>query len=412
MQPAVLFISYDGITDPLGQSQVLPYLAGLSRHGFRVHLLSCEKREAFAQNREQAEKAIEAHQISWHPLPYTKRPPVLSTLADLYRLRRKAAILHRKFQFSLVHTRPGIPALAGAWMKRKWGIPFLHDIREFYADSRVEGGIWKRSHPLYALIYRYFKRKEAEQLRCCDGIVCLTKAAASIIRKEKDFRSAVPMEIIPCSADLQLFNPDAVSPEQQAALRDELGIRTGDVIVSYLGSVGGWYLTDEMLRFCKLLTERLPAARFLFISPHLHEQIRALASKHGLRDEQIIIRKGSRHEIPALLSLSSYSVFFIKPCFSKQSSSPTKHGEIMAMGIPIITNSGVGDVQSIVEEYKSGYIATDFSDHSFKEVISRMLQEPAPDPALIRRGAEEVYSLDKAIEAYVRLYRKITCKSK
>ncbi|MEI9956314.1 MAG: hypothetical protein WDM90_08440 [Ferruginibacter sp.] len=49
--------------------------------------------------------------------------------------------------------------------------------------------------------------------------------------------------------------------------------------------------------------------------------------------------------MPLLLSLSQFSVFFIKPCYSKQSSSPTKHGEIMAMGIPLITNSGVGDVE-------------------------------------------------------------------
>ena len=38
-----LYISYDGMTDPLGRSQVLPYLQGLSERGHEITLLSCEK---------------------------------------------------------------------------------------------------------------------------------------------------------------------------------------------------------------------------------------------------------------------------------------------------------------------------------------------------------------------------------
>jgi len=48
----VLYISYDGMTDPLGQSQVISYLAGLSRKGYRIHLLSSEKKNRFAQHQQ------------------------------------------------------------------------------------------------------------------------------------------------------------------------------------------------------------------------------------------------------------------------------------------------------------------------------------------------------------------------
>ncbi len=407
MEPCVLFISYDGITDPLGQSQVLPYLTGLRRNGYRIHLISCEKPEAFAQQGVTTAQKIRKAGIIWHHLPYTKRPPVLSTLLDILRLRRKAAMLHREFGFRLVHTRPGIPALVGLWMKKKWGIPFLHDIREFYADSRVEGGLWNIRNPLYRIIYRYFKHQESEELRLCNGIVCLTHAAAAIIQHQPEFVAGTLLEVIPCSADLELFNPERTDPQQQEVLRRELGIRDGDVIISYLGSVGGWYLTDEMLRFCKMLADRMPRARFLFITPHLHNHIMELGARYGLQPDQLIVKKGRREEVPALLSLSRYSVFFIKPCFSKLSSSPTKHGELMAMGIPVITNGGVGDVQAIVEKYRSGYIVPDFSEAGFNGVISRLLSEPAPDRAAIRRGAEEVYALEQAIAAYTRLYRKM-----
>ena len=44
MAANILYLSYDGMTDPLGQSQVLPYLAGLSKKGFRFHLISFENK--------------------------------------------------------------------------------------------------------------------------------------------------------------------------------------------------------------------------------------------------------------------------------------------------------------------------------------------------------------------------------
>ena len=62
----------------------------------------------------------------------------------------------------MVHTRPGVPALVGLWMKKTMGIKFLNDIREFYADSRVEGGMWNTKMPVYKSIYNFFKKKEAE----------------------------------------------------------------------------------------------------------------------------------------------------------------------------------------------------------------------------------------------------------
>ena len=84
----VLFISYDGMTDPLGQSQVIPYLQGLSRAGYSIFLLSCEKKEAFEQNRDNIQQLLDADNIKWIPLNYTKKPPVVSTLLDILKLKK------------------------------------------------------------------------------------------------------------------------------------------------------------------------------------------------------------------------------------------------------------------------------------------------------------------------------------
>jgi glycosyltransferase involved in cell wall biosynthesis len=215
------------------------------------------------------------------------------------------------------------------------------------------------------------------------------------------------LEVVPCSADLDLFDYSKIDEKERTALKTELNIGAADFVISYLGSIGGWYLTAEMLQFCKLLNKRNPAAKFLFISPHRHEEIKAIAAQYGIPADNILLKKASRVQVPVLLSLSSYSIFFIKPCYSKQSSSPTKHGEIMAMGIPVITNGGVGDVAEIVQSCNSGVVINEFTDAVYERAIDEVVNNKENDAAAIRRGAFKWYSLEKAIEKYSRIYKSI-----
>ena len=396
------------MTDPLGQSQVIPYLAGLTKFGYQFTILSCEKPEKYEANREYVQKLIAAYPIQWSPVKYHKKPPVLSTAYDIMVMRRTAAKLHRQNKFDLVHTRPGVPTITGLWMKKKFGIKFLNDIREFWADSRVDGGMWNISNPVYNKIFKFFKKHEDECLVRADYNSCLTYAAKKELQSWKHIpNQPLPIEVIPCSVDLELFNPEKIDKAAKEKFRKELNIQEGDFVISYLGSIGGWYLTAEMLRFCRLLSDKIPAAKFLFISPHRHDEITAAAEKYGLSPEKIITRKGMRHEVPVLLSLSQYSIFFIKPCYSKISSSPTKHGEIMAMGIPVITNGGVGDVADIVTKYNGGYIVDDFSDPAFERVIEKLISGNGFNAAEIRNGAKDFYALDTAVERYRKVYSSI-----
>lgn len=403
----ILFISYDGLTDPLGQSQIIPYLIGLTNHGYRFTILSCEKPAKFAQQKNNIKQILKHYPINWVPIPYHKKPPVLSSVYDVMMLKRKAGQLHALEKFDMVHTRPGIPVLIGLWMKKKFEIKFLNDIREFYADSRVDGGMWNTKNIFYKIIYNFFKNKENEALKYSDGIVCLTYAAEKIIKQWPRYKKEIPLEIIPCSVDMDLFDPEKMDSNLKLKFKKELGINDDDLIISYLGSIGGWYLTGEMMRFCKIASDEIPAAKFLFISPHQHDIIFETAKQFGIPKEKIIVTHAQRHEVPVLLSFSNYSVFFIKPCYSKLSSSPTKHGEIMAMGIPIITNEGVGDVAEIVAKYNSGMVLKGLNEQEFLDAAESISKEIYFDKINIRNGAKEFYDLQSAIEKYRKVYENI-----
>lgn len=404
----ILFISYDGMTDPLGQSQVIPYLSALTKYGYSLVILSCDKPDRYEAGKKYVDNLIADVPVQWVSIPYHKRPPVLSSLYDFYVLKRTAKKLHTVHHFDMVHTRPGLPSLVGVYLKNKYGLKFLNDIRGFWADERVEGGIWDVKNPLLKKIYQFFKRHERDCLEKADHSVCLTNKAKEIIYNRKDLsHQPVPVEVIPCSVDMELFNPNTIDLALKTSIKATLNIDEKDFVISYLGSIGGWYLTEEMMNFCKIVSDRMPNAKFLFISPDSHEVIVAAAAKSGLAAGKLIIKKAPRHEVPVLLSLSSYSIFFIKPCYSKLASSPTKHGEIMAMGIPVITNGGVGDVAEIVEKYKAGYVLDEFSPASMNNVAGKLMSGNSFDKIAIRAGAKEIYALEHAVEKYKKVYSAI-----
>lgn len=403
----VLFISYDGMTDPLGQSQVIPYLIGLTKNGYRFTILSCEKTERYALYKNEIEDLLRPFPVKWVAITYHKNPPVFSSVYDTLMLRLKAQKLHKKDKFDMVHTRSGTPALVGLWMKKKLQVKFLNDIRDFYAESRIDSGAWNKKNIIYRSVYRFFKQKEVETVKECDGIVCLTESAKAIIEKWPEYKNEIPLEVIPCSVDINLFDPKNIRDEERLRFKTALKIQEEDFVFSYLGSIGSWYLTDELMRFFKIVGDSMPQAKFLFISPDSAETIESAAKKAGLAENRLMITKAKRNKVPVLLSLSKYAVFFIKPCYSKQASSPTKHGEIMAMGIPVITNAGVGDVADIVEKYNSGIVIKNFTTEEFECITNKIAAGLSFDKALIRNAALEYYNLDNAVKKYSKIYKAI-----
>src|SRR5882757_6303036 len=148
----ILYITYDGLTDSLGQSQVLPYLKGLSKHGYKFTILSFEKKDKYKRDREYIEQLTSESGIRWVPLPFTSKPPLLSKFYDAVRMKQKAIQLQKQFHFGMVHCRSYISADAGLMLKKKFGVKFFFDMRGFWADEKKDG-TWDVSKPLFKRVY-------------------------------------------------------------------------------------------------------------------------------------------------------------------------------------------------------------------------------------------------------------------
>jgi len=381
----VLYLSYDGLTDPLGQSQVLPYLCGLADE-YSITVVTFDKPEQYEKKKNEVDALCRQYNIRWISLQYRRQPPVVSTVWALIKLRRLADRLHREKKIDIVHCRSYLTALVGLGLKHAQGVKFIFDMRGFWADERVEGGLWKLNNPVFKSIYRFFKKKEKVFLTEADHTVSLTENARQEILSWK--LNTAPITVIPTCVDMTLFDPAKITEIQKLEKRSALGIAPGDFVLLYLGSWGTWYMTNEMMAFFTALKTQRPNAKFLIIT-----QDKIDLQQYPHRDA-VIIRSAARQEVPLYIGMADAAVFFILPSFSKKASSATKMGEIMAMNVPVITNPGWGDAETIIR-HAGGYLA----DGPFP--FERLA------PVQSREYCEQHLSLKQGVATYKSVYRKL-----
>ncbi|MDP4261666.1 MAG: glycosyltransferase [Bacteroidota bacterium] len=401
----VLYVSYDGMTDPLGQSQVIPYLCGLSQKGYKITLLSFEKKERLQKLSAHIHSILDGAGIRWETRLFSKRPPLLAKLYDTWCMKKAVRHLHREENFDFIHCRSYVAAGAGLQMSKRYKIPFLFDMRGFWVDERVDNGQWDLKNPLFRMFYRYYKKKEKAYFKEARHIISLTWKG----KEELENKYAVPgdkITVIPCCVDLDHFNYKKITEEEKNSKKAQLNIVPGDVIISYLGSLGGWYLVREMLDFFAELKKALPRAKILFITQDIPGLIYRSAAESNVGTESIIVQPASRNEVPLYLSLSDYSIFFIKDAYSKRASSPTKQGEIMAMGIPLICND-IGDTGKIIEASGAGLLVKEFNVSGYQKIIDQLQSLREINKEHIRLAAFDYYDLQKGIKEYSTVYKSI-----
>ena len=386
----VLYISYDGALDPLGRSQVIPYLEGLTKHGHRFDLISFEKpqRWARAEDRLAVANRLKASDIRWRPLSYHKRLSAFATAYDLAHGFTLGALIGKTRQVGLVHAR-SYPATLIAWrLSKLLKIPFVFDMRGFYADERTEGGMW----PENSALYRLTKRLERAFLRDASAVITLTQASVPTLKGWiRDAGGRASPVVIPTCTDTERFRP--VTGAQKLTL-------------AYVGSIGSWYMLDEMLAFGKIVLEQNREASLRFITNDGGEQVRARALALGVDAQRFSLDSVSHERVPQALDDVAATFHFIRPTFSKTASAATKFGESLALGLPVVVNPGVGDSAAIVAKERVGVVIPRFDREAYADGAAALVRE-LRDPELrarCRAAALQYFSLSDGVAKFASVY--------
>ena len=395
MMPGVLYISYDGMLEPLGQSQVLAYLRWLAADR-PIHLISFEKADDWANvaERERLARDIAAFGIVWHPLRYHKRPTAVATAWDIASGIRLGLWLVLRHRLGIVHARSYVSSVMALAIKRITGAKYLFDMRGFWADERVDGNLWPRTGRMYR-VSKWFERRF---LLAADHVVSLTHAAVAEMQRFSYLQGHMPpVTVIPTCADLTRFKPMPRTPE-----------RVGFVL-GYVGSAGTWYLFDEAVAcFAELLRLR-PDARFLVVNRGEHAYIRERLAAAGVPAESVELTTATHAEVPQQIARMNAGIFFIRQVFSKQASAPTKLAELLGCGVPCLGNAGVGDMAEVLNGERVGVTLKSFDKAALIKGLQDLLQLAA-DPATRARcvaAAQKHFSLDEGVRRYAAVYGQL-----
>ncbi|MEK6334195.1 MAG: glycosyltransferase [Acidobacteriota bacterium] len=354
----LLYLCYLDVREPLVQNQVLPYLRQLAADGNEVHLLTFDSRDAKARTGEEvaAEKnRFSQDGINWTFLTYHKRPSAPATLYDILAGAAKTVRLVRRYKIDVLHARAHI-ALAMALLAQRWTRSRLvFDLRGLVAEEYADAGIWKEnSRP-----FRAIKKIERAGLVRADEIIVLSERFRDWLVEQR-LATAGKIEVIPCCVDLKRFDDDSLTPPE--------GFE-----VIYAGSVVGLYLLEEMGRFFLALKQQRPDASFRVLTLTPRERVAEVFRRVGIDAADFHVTAVAPLEVAGLLQRARLGITFRKPAFSQIAASPTKIAEYLAAGLPVVSNSGTGDVDKILETEGVGITVDTFDDRTLAAAATQAL---------------------------------------
>ena len=389
MGKTVLYISYNGATEPVFQSQVLPYLKRLTARGSNIMLLTFERlSESTPQELEMLRLSLSEVGIAWTYLRYHKQPRVPATLFDIARGTIAAVSLIRRYNIKFIHARSYIPAIIASFAAGWHQVPWLFDMRGLMADEYADGGLISRN----GRIFRIIKRIEKYLLRTADEVVVLTENIKGVLSS----LTSAPMEVIPCCVDTQIFKPSNSTKNEKTEL-------------VYAGSTGTWYCLEEMAEFFNTWKAFNKKVHWSIFSQGDLGTIRDTLRDKNVQDEDVEIQAVPYESMPASLVLGDVGIAFMKSTFSKRASCPIKVAEYLACGLPVVINAGIGDTEDLIERNRVGVVVRDFSPAGYAMAIGE-LSKLRKDPDLsarCRRVTQGELSIQMGVHRYQEVYRRM-----
>lgn len=393
----VLYLTRNGLLEPLGQSQIFPYLKSLATNA-SITLISFEKPADWFDSAYRC--LIQQHcdqlEIFWIPLRFRAKPRPLAPALAIPQLALVALWQWRpRRRPTLVHARSYVPAAIALLLHRLTGVPFIFDMRALWPEELITAGHLCRDSRLHRTLL-WLERRCLDEAR---GVVSLTHAAVHhLLARYPRELAGQRIVVIPTCADLQRFQPAPVAASES-------------LLIGCIGTVlSGWFLVDWLRAFFEAVSRSDPQARFELISRDSPEAILNTLNPAPAWRDRLHITSAEPAQMPAIVQRHTASVmFYAGGAISELGRSPTRLAEVLGCGRPVVANPGVGDVEQIVTQHRIGVLARGASPSEMDHCVSELL-DLLKDPQLAQRcrhTAEEYFSLEAGTSTYRQLYADI-----
>ncbi|GAA5040383.1 glycosyltransferase WbuB [Marivirga lumbricoides] len=365
------------------------YMAkALVKQGHRVTMLTSHN-ESFKKT-----KSIEGIEVVYLPVNYSNFFGFYKRILSFLKFVKLSKNFLRKsnsYDKCIATSTPLTVGLVALWLKRKFEIPYIFEVRDLWPEAPIQMGVIK--DPLLKCTLR---KLESRIYKKAERIIALSPGMRNHIEK---IVSDVPVDLIPNMADCKFFEKVETKNENLVV---QLGVKD-KFVISYFGAVGP--VNDLMsLIHCAEISLDLPI-RFLIMG----EGNGLLALKKYVQNKQLnnvfFIPYGNKEEVKDVLNVTDacYVSFLHKPVL--RTNSPNKFFDAIASGKLIITNIQ-GWIRGLVEKKHIGIFADSDFPAEFKEKIQPFLDSPQllkQYQSTARFVAEQFFSREELTSHFVQV---------
>ena len=365
----VTYLSVDSIQEGVGSSQITPLVLGLAERGTKVCLITFEK----IKPHNDLVELMSAAGVNWIPREFGKH----GASAGLKRLD----ILRRTTPKSLVlHGRSDIATAAAIWSNKE--APVLWDVRSLWSDQRSLIGTtgWNSATARGA---RFLEDVSA---RNSDAMTTLTAAVVPVLQ-QRHKRIPKIREVIPTCVQLKKFLPSAMP--------------SGKITCLLSGTFNNYYDLDKTRLVLKEIRKTIDLK---VIWARANE-----APAERLNVGEDIVISANHSEMPRLVNESHFGIAICKQnnLDSLSAAVPTKIGEFLASGRPVVVSSGIGDLDQMLTKTRTGIVIEqrDSLQTIAEQVI--LLLDDQGTPARCRELAVEHFDMEKSVDRYLAIYERM-----
>ena len=374
---------------------MLTYLKGLSQD-YQITLVTFEKPEDIANHEAMARARADcqAHGIDWRPKIFRRRPKLLAPAWSMFEMFWSALQGALRGDAQLIHARSYLPAAAAWAIFRLTGTPFIFDMRALWPEELITAGRLHRGSNMHKVLVGLERRC----LRDAAIVVSLTEAATHYLKQQYPNELAdQDIAIIPTCTNLERFMLSSEPPSAR--------------VYGCIGTVlSGWFRLDWLATFYLQAAARDHDALFEVVTRDDKDAVLSALDPDGILGDRLAIYPLPSDRVQEALQEQSATVmFYAGGETSELGRSPTRMGEVLGCGLPVVANEGVGDVADIIRRYNVGVIVKDGSEAAMSVALDELaaLQSDPDLPSRCRQAAEEVFSLEAGTEAYRKLYADI-----
>lgn len=363
------YVTIDSLSEGVGSSQITPLISRLSATGLKINLISYEKSQPSIQLLDY----FKSIGVEWNSRPFGSNG-FIGGIGRLNNLRREIP------KTDLIHARSDIPAVAGI---ASGEAPVLWDVRSLWADQKV----LIQENLLNKIMYRSYLGLESIAAAKSLGMSSLTSAVVPILeQRHKNLPSL--RTVVPTAVDLNRFQLASKFPTKFRAL--------------FSGTYNNYYDLNLSAVFMEELRKQVT------VGTHWARPLESGKSQIGVGEEEVF--PTTQIGMAELIPNYSFGVSICKMNAgpSLAAAMPTKIGEFLACGRPVVVNKGLGDMDRFIEEFDAGIILNGDRHNLINGAtkLVNLISDPET-PNRCRALAEKYFSMDVGANKYLDLYSQM-----